>query len=103
MASYEKCYFWIPHLSTEVIRWLVPLIRRLAKMPALQLAPAAPSSGSDVMLSRGPRPFTVSVEGNVGSGKSTFLRHFKGLEGVNVLEVNFCFEAFVFGYSSLLI
>ena len=39
------------------------------------------------MLDRGPRPFTVSVEGNVGSGKSTFLKHFKGLEGVNVLEV----------------
>ena len=29
MASYEKCNFGIPHLSTEAIRWLVPLIRMI--------------------------------------------------------------------------
>ncbi|XP_066986567.1 deoxynucleoside kinase-like isoform X1 [Macrobrachium rosenbergii] len=28
------------------------------------------------------RPFTVSIEGNIGSGKSTFLHHFSALPGV---------------------
>ncbi|XP_068223467.1 deoxynucleoside kinase-like isoform X2 [Palaemon carinicauda] len=28
------------------------------------------------------RPFTVSIEGNIGSGKSTFLKHFSALPGV---------------------
>ncbi|XP_043213509.1 deoxynucleoside kinase-like isoform X1 [Amphibalanus amphitrite] len=71
----------------EVLRWLVPLVRWFAKMPALQHPLAlAPSSKKELMLDTGPRPFTVSVEGNVGSGKSTFLKHFKGLEGVNVIE-----------------
>ena len=27
-------------------------------------------------LVRDPRPFTVMVEGNIGSGKSTYLKHF---------------------------
>ncbi|XP_014485478.1 PREDICTED: deoxynucleoside kinase-like [Dinoponera quadriceps] len=32
------------------------------------------------------RPFTVCVEGNIGSGKTTFLSHFKKFENVTVLE-----------------
>ncbi|CAG9763361.1 unnamed protein product [Ceutorhynchus assimilis] len=33
----------------------------------------------------GPRPFTVIVEGNIGSGKTTFLNHFNQYEDVCVL------------------
>jgi len=32
------------------------------------------------------RPFTVCVEGNIGSGKTTFLSHFKKFDNVTVLE-----------------
>ncbi|KAL0105327.1 hypothetical protein PUN28_016763 [Cardiocondyla obscurior] len=32
------------------------------------------------------RPFTVCVEGNIGSGKTTFLSHFKKFDNVSVLE-----------------
>ncbi|XP_011629962.1 deoxynucleoside kinase-like isoform X1 [Pogonomyrmex barbatus] len=32
------------------------------------------------------RPFTVCVEGNIGSGKTTFLSHFKKYDNVTVLE-----------------
>lgn len=28
------------------------------------------------------QPFTVLIEGNIGSGKTTFLNHFKRFEGV---------------------
>lgn len=31
-------------------------------------------------------PFTVCVEGNIGSGKTTFLSHFKKFENITVLE-----------------
>lgn len=31
------------------------------------------------------RPYTVIVEGNIGSGKTTFLNYFKQFEDVNVL------------------
>lgn len=31
------------------------------------------------------RPFTVIVEGNIGSGKTTFLEHFSKRDGVCVL------------------
>ncbi|KAK7082682.1 hypothetical protein SK128_008804 [Halocaridina rubra] len=32
------------------------------------------------------RPFTVSIEGNIGSGKSTFLQHFSALPGVSTFQ-----------------
>lgn len=32
------------------------------------------------------RPFTVCVEGNIGSGKTTFLSHFKKFDNVSILE-----------------
>lgn len=32
------------------------------------------------------RPFTVCVEGNIGSGKTTFLSHFKKFDNITVLE-----------------
>ncbi|XP_011689017.1 PREDICTED: deoxynucleoside kinase isoform X3 [Wasmannia auropunctata] len=41
-------------------------------------------SGSIGKLYR--RPFTVCVEGNIGSGKTTFLSHFKKYDNVTVLE-----------------
>lgn len=41
-------------------------------------------SGSIGKLYR--RPFTVCVEGNIGSGKTTFLSHFKKFDNVTVLE-----------------
>jgi len=31
-------------------------------------------------------PFTVCIEGNIGSGKTTFLSHFKKFDNVSVLE-----------------
>jgi len=31
-------------------------------------------------------PFTVCIEGNIGSGKTTFLSHFKKFDNVTVLE-----------------
>jgi deoxynucleoside kinase len=31
------------------------------------------------------RPFTVVVEGNIGSGKTTFLNHFQHNENVSIL------------------
>ena len=33
-----------------------------------------------------PRPFTVVVEGNIGSGKTTFLNHFERLPGIMSLS-----------------
>jgi septin family protein len=33
----------------------------------------------------GPKPFTVFVEGNIGSGKTTFLNHFQKFDGVCLL------------------
>lgn len=41
-------------------------------------------SGSIGKLYR--RPFTVCIEGNIGSGKTTFLSHFKKFDNVTVLE-----------------
>lgn len=41
-------------------------------------------SGSIGKLYR--RPFTVCIEGNIGSGKTTFLSHFKKFDNVAVLE-----------------
>ena len=32
------------------------------------------------------RPFTVCVEGNIGSGKTTFLSHFKQFDNTTVLQ-----------------
>lgn len=32
------------------------------------------------------RPFTVCIEGNIGSGKTTFLSHFKKFKNTTVLE-----------------
>ena len=32
------------------------------------------------------RPFTVIVEGNIGSGKTTFLNHFSKFKDVEVLQ-----------------
>ena len=32
------------------------------------------------------RPFTVCIEGNIGSGKTTFLRHFKKFKNTTILE-----------------
>lgn len=32
------------------------------------------------------RPFTVCIEGNIGSGKTTFLSYFKKFDNVTVLE-----------------
>lgn len=32
------------------------------------------------------RPFTVIIEGNIGSGKTTFLNHFKKFESVCLLS-----------------
>ncbi|KAI4503896.1 hypothetical protein M0802_001299 [Mischocyttarus mexicanus] len=32
------------------------------------------------------RPFTVCVEGNIGSGKTTFLNHFKNFDNMEVLQ-----------------
>lgn len=32
------------------------------------------------------RPFTVCVEGNIGSGKTTFLNHFKSYNNTVVLQ-----------------
>jgi len=32
------------------------------------------------------RPFTVIVEGNIGSGKTTFLNHFAKFKDVEVLQ-----------------
>ena len=34
----------------------------------------------------GKRPFTVLVEGNIGSGKTTFLEHFSQFKEVEVLK-----------------
>lgn len=34
----------------------------------------------------GPRAFTVAVEGNVGSGKTTFLTHFNKYDNVAVFS-----------------
>lgn len=31
------------------------------------------------------RPFTVFVEGNIGSGKTTFLEHFRQFEDITLL------------------
>jgi len=31
-------------------------------------------------------PFTVFVEGNIGSGKTTFLRHFEPHENVHIVQ-----------------
>ena len=45
--------------------------------------PAVTPSSSD-------RPFTVLVEGNIGSGKSTFLEHFNKFQDEVSLIVNFC-------------
>ena len=45
--------------------------------------PAVTPSSSD-------RPFTVLVEGNIGSGKSTFLEHFNKFQDEVSLLVNFC-------------
>jgi KaiC/GvpD/RAD55 family RecA-like ATPase len=33
------------------------------------------------------RPFVVSVEGNIGSGKSSFLTHFQSYPGVKIYSV----------------
>lgn len=33
------------------------------------------------------KPFVVSVEGNIGSGKSVFLNHFQTYPGVNTYTV----------------
>lgn len=32
------------------------------------------------------RPFTVCIEGNIGSGKTTFLSHFKQFDNTTVLQ-----------------
>lgn len=33
------------------------------------------------------RPFRVSIEGNIGAGKSTLIRHFQGMEGIETYAV----------------
>ena len=44
------------------------------------MASPSPSPSS----SSSPKPFTVIVEGNIGSGKSTFLEHFRQRRGQDV-------------------
>ena len=39
------------------------------------------------------RPFVVSVEGNIGSGKSSFLKHFQSQPGVKTYSVCLIFFA----------
>lgn len=50
-------------------------------------APRSQGQGVQEVHSKLPsRPFTVCVEGNIGSGKSTFLEHFRQFPCVAVLE-----------------
>ncbi|XP_037080961.1 deoxynucleoside kinase-like isoform X2 [Pollicipes pollicipes] len=80
-------------IHDDVVRWLAPLLRLRTKMPAAQLTPLSVDDRrtlidwpSQPVTDRPSRPFTVSVEGNVGSGKSTFLQHFQGMDGVHIIE-----------------
>ena len=41
-----------------------------------KLSSTAPGSGATLTTDKSVRPFTVLVEGNIGSGKTTYLNHF---------------------------
>lgn len=50
------------------------LILKMAKVPSSPVSP----------ITAIPRAFTVAVEGNIGSGKTTFLNHFNKYDSVAV-------------------
>lgn len=43
------------------------------------------SQGAKLKFGSDTKPFTVLIEGNIGSGKTTFLNHFKKFDSVCLL------------------
>lgn len=39
------------------------------------------------------RPFRVSIEGNIGAGKSTLIKYFKDMRGIETYAVSFNFNS----------
>nr|CAD7588264.1 unnamed protein product [Timema genevievae] len=85
------------------------------KCPSSTIATATKTSTTDDVINNQKRPFRVSVEGNIGCGKSTLIRHFgqfpqvdshllwRNVQGQNLLDLlyqdinrwNFVFQNFV--------
>lgn len=71
-----------------------PLKNGSETKPGMSLLPASLllQRSFDLMTSKAPsdrkrsQPFTVSIEGNIGSGKSTFLQYFSAIPGVSTYQ-----------------
>jgi len=79
-------------IGATVRALLADLLRLGASRPAMPTLPAMPSLPGDIVRGvtgeearRAGRPFVVSIEGNIGSGKSTMLKYFEKFQDVELV------------------
>ena len=92
MAPHPVLQSCAGRIGATVRALLADLLRLGASRPAMPTLPAMPSLPGDIVRGvtgeearRAGRPFVVSIEGNIGSGKSTMLKYFEKFQDVELV------------------